>query len=546
MYSRLFLLSFTPVLLAVSYAVTMPVRAAKDAYRPSYLKTLREHDIEPTAAGARRYLRNLRPAADERASIDRLIAQLGHEEFQMREAATNQLLRMSSIPIDSLSEAARGDNAEIRWRSRSILEQAEAQSAHVVLAALKIASAERAEGLVADILAIVPLCRRPFLRDAVYEALRSVAAADDVGLLRRALDSDDQQIRLAATIGLTGALPPGEIGQLRKLLDDDNDRVALEAARGIGNRGDRAALPVLVRLLDSNDSQVRGRSAAMLQAVSGESQGYAAYFDRERRAEAVARWRAWLSENRETVPLNFPVANSHDARGALHGNTLIATGSALRVFELDPSGREIWSYPIDSWSAEKLQNGNVLIASYSQKKVLEVDAQGEAVWSLDGVSAMTAKPLHGGNFLVADFSNSRVVEFDAARNEVWEHKTPGECFDADRLPNGNTIFGCPNVIQEVSPDHKEVRKWEISGRLNGFQALPGGNVIVANYGANAVYELDSEGERLWEISEPQPCDVFQLPDGTLLVTTASRVVEFDADHKLVREICKAQYGSARR
>jgi hypothetical protein len=546
MYSRQFLLTYTSLLLAVSAALVVPVRGAKDAYRPSYLKTLREHDIEPTAAGARRYLRNLRPADDERAAIDRLIAQLGHEEFRKREAATNELLRMSSIPIDSLSEAAHGDNAEIRWRSQSILEQAEAQSAHVVLAALKIASAERAEGLVADILAIVPLCRRPFLQQAVHEALRSITTAGDVGVLRRALDSDDEEIRLAATVGLTGALPPGEIGQLRELLDDDDDRVALEAARGIGNRGDRAALPALVRLLDSDDPQVRGRSAAMLQSVSGESLGYAAYFDRERRAEAVARWRTWLSENGESVPLNFPVAKSHDARGALRGNTLIATGSARRVFELAPSGREVWSYPIDSWSAEKLQNGNVLIASYSQNKVLEVDAQGEVVWSLDGVSAMTAKPLHGGNFLVADFSNSRVVEFDAARNEVWEQKTPGECFDADRLPNGNTIFGCPNVIQEVSPDHKEVRKWEISGRLNGFQALPNGNVIVANYGANAVYELDAAGEKLWEVSEPQPCDVFQLPDGRLLVTTAQRVVEFDVDHKFVREICKAQYGSARR
>jgi hypothetical protein len=546
MYSRLFLLTCTPVLLAVSVARAAPVRAAEDAYRQSYLKTLRDHDIEPTAAGARRYLRNLRPADDQRAAIDGLIAQLGHEEFRKREAATNELLRMPSIPIDALSEAAHGDNAEIRWRSQSILEQAEAQSAHVVLAALKIASAERGEGLVADILAIVPLCRRPFLREAAHEALRSVAAADDVGVLRRALDAHDEQVRLAATAGLTAALPAGEIGQLRELLDDDDDRVALEAARGIGNRGDRAALPALVRLLDSDDPQVRGRSAAMLQAVSGESLGYAAYFDRERRAEAIARWRAWLSENGETVPLNFPVVKSHDARGALRGNTLIATGSASRVFELDPSGREVWSYPIDSWSAEKLQNGNVLIASYSKNKVLEVDAQGEVVWSLDGVSAMTAKPLHGGNFLVADFSNSRVVEFDAARNEVWEHKTDGECFDADRLPNGNTIFGCPNIIQEVSPDHKEVRKWVISGRLNGFQALPNGNVIVANYGANAVYELDAEGERLWEISEPQPCDVFQLPDGGLLVTTASRVVEFDADHNLVREICKAQYGSARR
>lgn len=522
----------------------------RDPHQQTYLETLRQYGIEPSAAGARRYLRKLLPQGDQQQQIDRLIEQLGDDEFVRREAATAQLLRMPTIPIDSLNKAAGGGNPEIRWRARAILEQAENQSAHVMLAALKVASSEKGQGLVRDILAIVPLCRRPFLRDAAHEALRAVATADDVDVLEAALDSDVAAVRIAATIGLTGAMAPNQTRQLHRLLDDRDDRVSLEAARGIGNLGDRASLPALVRLLGADDVQVRGESIAMLQGLTGETQGFANHSPQAERSEAIARWQDWLQDEAPTARLQFPVRRRRGGRGSLNGNTLVATGSARRVFELNPSGTEVWHYNgIDAWSAEKLPNGNVLIASYSDHKVIEVDAEGKVVWSLESVgaiSAMTAKPLASGNILVADFTGRRVVEFARDRHVVWEHKTPDECFDADRLANGNTIIGCPNVIQEVAPDHTVVHEWPVSGRLNGFCALPNGNVIVANYGANTVYEMKPDGSTAWELSEPQPCDVFQLPDGGLLVATASRVVEVSADHKVVREICKAQYGSARR
>ncbi|MEQ8788235.1 MAG: PQQ-binding-like beta-propeller repeat protein [Pirellulaceae bacterium] len=546
MNSRLRLLPCALVVLLAPCVSSGALWAAEDAYRDAYLETLRRHDIQPNAVGARRYLRELQPGANQIALIESLIAQLGHEDFRQREAASRQLLLMPAIPVQSLSNATQHENAEIRWRAGLILRQAEEHSAHVMHAALKIASSEQADGLVDDILAIVPLCRRAFLRDAAHEALRSAAGPNDVDALRRAIENGDPSLRVAATIGLTGPLVPERTARLHALLDDRDDHVALEAARGIGNRGDRAALAALVRLLDADDPLIRSQSAAMLQGMTGQNFDYASYSTPPERRAAVARWEEWILDEGRSAPLRFPVSAGHGARGSLHGHTLIATGSGKRVFELDASGKEVWHYDIEAWSAEKLRNGNVLIASYAKNTVIEVDREGKVVWSITGVSAMTAKPLHDGNILVADFSNTHVREYDRDKRVVWEHKTPGECFDADRLPNGNTIFGCPNLIQEVSPDGALVREWSISDRLNGFQALPNGNVIVANYGANAVYEMNPDGDRLWQVSEPQPCDVFQLPDGRLLVTTASRVVEVSADHKTIREICKAQYGSARR
>jgi hypothetical protein len=522
--------------------------AADDPYRESYFKTLREHDIEPSVAGARQYLRDLVPAAIQREQIDALIADLGHTEYARREAATAQLLRFPAVPIAELTQAAGQGDTETRWRARMILDRAEQESAHVMFAALKIVASEPGDDTARDILGILPLCRSPFLLQAAHHALRKSAGPNDVQMLRTRLASDDARDRIAGIIGLSGAMKQ-DLGELHPLLEDADDGVALAAARALGNVGDRAALAAFVRLLEADDPQIRSESIYQLSGLTGENLGFAAYFDQPQRADSVGRWKLWLADNSTDAKLTFPVEQNRSARGNLNGNTLIATGSARRVYEVTPGGETLWTYEIDSWSAEKLQSGNVLIASYSQNKVVEVDGQGQEVWSMESISAMTAKPLHNGNYLIADFSGRRVVEVSReGKRIVWEHVTPEECFDADRLANGNTIYGCPNMVQEVTPDRKLVREWSIAGRLNGFQALPNGNIIVANYGANKVYELTPppDSKTLWELDESQPCDVFLMPDGNMLVTTASRIIEVGPDRKTVREIGKAQYGSARR
>jgi hypothetical protein len=540
---RLWAFGCLPLMCAVA------VRAAEDPHRAVYLKTLEQHGIEPSTAGARKYLHDLIPSANQQAESAALIAQLADDDYARREAATVQLLRMPAVPIDALNIAAQRGDAETRWRARLILERAEQQSAHVMLAALKIVAAEPDAGTARDVLAMLPLCRRPYLLDAAHEALHKTSGPNDVEVLRERLAGDDPRLRAAAVIGLSGALAPDHLAELRPLLADRDERVALEAARALANAGDRAALAALVRLLDSGDAHIRSEVAFLLVGLTGENHGYAAYYSAQDRLAAVGRWRKWLNEKGAAAQLKFPVERNSSARGNLHGNTLIATGSARRVFEMTPSNETVFSYEIDSWSAEKLSSGNVLIASYSQNLVVEVDMAGKDVWKMDSISAMTAKPLHGGNYLIADFSGRRVLEVSReGKRTVWEHKTPAECFDADRLPNGNTIVGCPNLVQEITPDHEVVRSWDIPGRLNGFQALPNGNIIVANYGTNKVYELTPppESKTLWELDESQPCDVFLLPDGNMLVSTAARIIEVGPDRKTIREICKAQYGSARR
>ncbi|MCA9267337.1 MAG: PQQ-binding-like beta-propeller repeat protein, partial [Planctomycetales bacterium] len=339
--------------------------------------------------------------------------------------------------------------------------------------------------------------------------------------------------QLGGAAALCSITDPADTATLLPLLDDRDDRVALEVAQHLADLGDRRVLPVLVRLLDAESVAVRVDAAVTLRGLTGRFMGYAAYESAAARHEAVKKWSTWIADEGKTAALTFPVPRHSGARGDLAGNTLIATGSKGEVFELDPSGKRLWVHPIDSWSAEKLQDGDVLIASYTANKVIVVEPTTQkVVWEFAGLNAMTAKPLANGNFLVSDFRGKRAVEIARNKQIVWEQALEQECFDCDRLPSGNTICGSPNFVREYTHDHKLVREWKIEGRLNGFQALPNGNVLVANFGKSEVVELTPDGKQLWRVAEPGPCDVYRLPSGATLISTQQRVIEVDAEGKV--------------
>lgn len=530
----------------VVWAVAVESRGAEhDPHREVYFETLRRNAIPPTGAGAQSWLRRMQLDENESSRVRQLVSQLGDQDFQTREQATQSLLALENPPVVPLVEAEQSDNAEIAWRAKWVLDRRQPRFTGVALAALKVISYDPPPGVVDDIFAALPFCRHRNLSEAAYEALKAAAGPNDLDLLRRKLRAADPPAQIAAAVALAHVLSGDSLAELYPLLDDPDTRVVLETTRALANAGDRRSLGALVGLLESPDTQIRVESAILLQALTGLRLGFASYDSPQQRADAVRAWRDWLESDGDTAQLKFPIVRQVTARGDLRGHTLISTGSNHKVAELDASGKEVWSFEIDAWSAEKLTNGNVLIGSYTQKRVLEVDPAGNIVWELAGVSAMTAKPLLNGNILVADFSGRRVVEIDRAKRTVWEHATPNECFDCDRLPNGNTIFGCPNLVREVAPDGNTVNEWVIQGRLNGFQALESGNILVANYGQNKVYELSPSGEIIWEIAEPKPCDVYQTPDGRLLVSTAERILEIGLDRTVKREISKSKYGSAR-
>ena len=132
------------------------------------------------------------------------------------------------------------------------------------------------------------------------------------------------------------------------------------------------------------------------------------------------------------------------------GNTLIADAGLNRVYEVDVSGTEVWSYNnfgpevnelfdgLGPTYAQRLENGNTLISARAISKVIEVDEGGNVVWEVGQPlidTQYSAIRLENGNTLIADAGHTRVIEIDKYKNIVWEKGGFGYPAKAYRIEN---------------------------------------------------------------------------------------------------------------
>ncbi len=133
------------------------------------------------------------------------------------------------------------------------------------------------------------------------------------------------------------------------------------------------------------------------------------------------------------LQFNLPVGNPksvhpqfRDAQITEAGTLLVGHMDNKKVAEYDASGKEVWSYAIDSpWSVQRLKNGNTLIATNKQL-VREVDHNGNTVWELTPqdlpdykiLTTQVATRLPNGNTLISNWLNSWHMTLDPSNPPV--------------------------------------------------------------------------------------------------------------------------------
>jgi hypothetical protein len=488
------------------------------------------------------------PDDEQRRRTLKLIAQLGSDHFLQREAATRELMKLPTLPLDALKKATTSKDPEVRWRARQILARARPQDPVPLYQLLRKITQQKPPGTVPVLLETIARCEEPFILQAARSALTGVSRPEDADSLRKALTSKSPPVRAASAEALATVLGKRAIPDLHRLLREDRqpEAVRLATATALANLGDRECLPALVRLLSSDSADIRAHAEAVLSEVTGKSLGNVTFVNEADRKKAVERWRAWVAVHGATAKLRFPLTRRGRAGGHLGGHTLLAFGKKELVIEYDRAGKEIWRYR--AWyarSAEKLPNGNVLIADYGRKWIVEVDRTGKVVWQYQAPGCENARPLSNGNILVALHQLHRVQEVNRDRKVVWEFRTTGPAVDAHRLANGNTLIVDSTTIKEVTRTGRVV--WQHTcPHVYGIQPLANGNILIAGFRDSRVYELTRTGKVVWEFREDQPADAFRLPNGNTLITGKTRFVEVTSDKKIVWTKAGGQWGTARR
>jgi hypothetical protein len=159
-----------------------------------------------------------------------------------------------------------------------------------------------------------------------------------------------------------------------------------------------------------------------------------------------------------------------------------------------------------------VQIGKIAFVDVNQSKLIEMDTTGKVTWEYSIPFTMTfGSKLSSGtdvewlpasdNFLLA-IPEAGVFEVNRKGEVVWQYKTRYVDHDADRLPNGNTVFvngwdadGDP-VVTEVDPSGKIVMQLfaeQLGLDVNERHSAPGERY--SNTHANAVQQL-ADGEYL--------------------------------------------------
>jgi len=188
----------------------------------------------------------------------------------------------------------------------------------------------------------------------------------------------------------------------------------------------------------------------------------------------------------------------------------------------------VWSHLDNkvSHDADRLPNGNTLyVFGHEDKKsdaqVKEVNPDGRIVWSWYAKDEFDKPP------------------YKDTYNQGWTHTNA-----VTRMVNGNTLISPRNFncLVEVDPKGKVVRiiGEEYLEYQHDPEILANGNILVANHQQpHEALEIDTHSEAIvWRFALPRrrawPVrDADRLPNGNILITGATALVEVTPDKEIV-------------
>jgi hypothetical protein len=261
--------------------------------------TLKRYDVEPNAAGVLSVLRRWQPTAENHARIARLVAELGDENFAVRDAASRQLAALGTLAESAIREATQSRDAEVVFRARKLLAECQRGRGQELLFAamewLRESPEPQATPLLLELLPVLPDTLWP----TACEALWFCAGPDDVPRLRKAIQDARPAVRAAAIPALERAAGAAAVPLLEPLLGDKNEETRLAAARALLDRRPRPSIAALAELLDAHNPGVVQQASWLLQQLSGIPHGADA---QNEPAAASAKWKAWAASEAASHP----------------------------------------------------------------------------------------------------------------------------------------------------------------------------------------------------------------------------------------------------
>ncbi len=515
-------------------------------------ETVRSAGLATDGPALAEFFRRRTPGEKARESIEKLVGELGHARFRVRESASRELVVIGPAALPLLRLALRSGDREVELRAKRCIDEIERSvQPDLLAAAARLLAHRRAPRAAELLLNYLPFAPDEYSAEEVRGALAAVAVTDDKpdAVLVGALAEKDALRRGAAAEALARAGGEKERALARALLGDGDVVLRLRVALALLERKEKDAAEALVAMLPDLPEAQRWRAEQVLPLLAGDDAPnvHAGASDREWKAYCKA-WAGWWRDKGATLDLA-----SVDLSKRVRGLTLVVqldprakpgvVGVAGRVVEVGMDGKTRWAidnlnYPVD---AEVTGPNRVLIAEYRGRQVSERTFKGDVVWSKQFPSyVMGARRLANGNTLVN--LRSQVVELNRKGEQVGTFQAAGAIIlSAGRTRNGQTVLvDYRGLCVHLDESGREVKRFTVGS--TGLSAigthvdiLPSGNIVVPQYSQNRVVEFDANGKQVWQAESLRPTSAVRLPNGHTLVTSrySRNVDELDRDGKVV-------------
>jgi PQQ-like domain len=484
----------------------------------------------------------------DRARLGTLIKQLGDDDFDKREQASDEIEKFGVAAIGLLRQAERSGDVEVLRRCERCLKSIEkVPTRTLAAAAARLLADLKPEGTSEVLLKYLPLAEDEAVGDDVRLALAAVAVKDGKPdpVLKQALESKEALKRGAAAEAFARGGDKAARDDMRKRIESESDgEIRLRIAMALVTAAkDKSLVENMIKAMPDAPFEIGWRAEEILVRLAGEKGPTASFSgDRSAKDKAATEWLTWWKANEKDVDL----AKLDEIERTL-GYTLLVEmdirGIGGRLREIGPDGKNRWEitnvqFPTD---AIVLPGNRVIVAEQNNNRISERDTSknGQEIWGTTFNQPVGLQKLPNGNLIVV--GRNQMVEWDRNRRAVTTitrnqydivaglkmrngefavYTQQGQLITFDKdgkqlgvmaagrpnynatmqiLPNGSLLVTQQRGVAEIDLAKKESKTVMTYNFPTSAQKLPNGNILVANQNNYQVVEIDPKNNKvIWE------------------------------------------------
>lgn len=475
---------------------------------------------------------------DNKARLASLITQLGDDDFDKRENASEEIEKFGVSAIGLLRQAERTGNPEVLRRCSLALKNIEKVPTRTLAsAAARLLSDLKPDGMTETLLNYLPLAEDDTVADDVRGALAAVAVKDGKAdpILKQALTAKEVIKRSAAAEAFARSTDKAMRDEMRQFMTKESDaEIKLRIAVGLVTVAkEKEVVAEMIKLMTQVPIESGWRAEEILIRLAAEKGPTVSLGgDQASRDKTRDEWLKWWETNQKDIDL----AKLDELERTL-GYTLIVEmdirGVGGRVKEITPDGKARWEitsvqFPTD---AVVMPGNRVIVAEQNTNRVSERDTtNGKEIWGETVNQPVGLQKLSNGNLVV--ISRNQVVEWDRSRKAVSTiTRQQYDIVAGAKLRNGNfAVYTQQGQIITFDKTGKQLDTFA-AGRANynsTMQVLPNGKLVVTQF--RGVAEVDLAAKKADVIlNYNYPTSAFKLPNGNVIVSNQNnyQVVEME-------------------